>query len=90
MTRIVVNSQVGGDGVLHLDLPVGSAHAGKAVQVTVEPVTAEAAGKSATISAADLLNSDLVGMWADRSDIGDNHEYARRLREQAQSRRRNA
>jgi hypothetical protein len=35
-----------------------------------------------------LLNSGLVGMWAGRADIADNHEFARRLREQAQTRRR--
>jgi hypothetical protein len=36
----------------------------------------------------DLLNSDLVGMWAKRTDIGNSLTYARNLREQAQSRRR--
>jgi hypothetical protein len=38
------------------------------------------------MSAADLLNSDLVGLWADRTDIGDSREFARRLREKAQTR----
>ena len=38
--------------------------------------------------AADLLNSGLIGMWADRTDIGDSREFASRLREQAQTRRR--
>ncbi|MHB8778026.1 MAG: hypothetical protein ACYC6R_09720 [Anaerolineales bacterium] len=36
----------------------------------------------------DLLNSGLVGMWAEREDIGDNLAYARKLRTQAQTRRR--
>lgn len=85
MTRIIVKSQVGSDGVLHLDVPVGSAQAGMDVQVTVEP-----ASKPATISAADLLQSGLVGMWADRTDIADSREYARRLRDEAQTRRRDA
>ncbi|MCS6846632.1 MAG: hypothetical protein RMN52_02830 [Anaerolineae bacterium] len=35
----------------------------------------------------DLLNSEAVGMWKDRTDIGDSAEFARKLREQAQSRR---
>ena len=40
------------------------------------------------LTAADLLASGLVGVWADRTDIGDSREYARRLREQAQTRSR--
>ncbi len=35
----------------------------------------------------DLLNSGLVGMWAKRKDIQDSAVYARKLREQAQTRR---
>jgi hypothetical protein len=40
------------------------------------------------LTGGDLLNSGLIGMWADRTDIGDSLEFARRLREQAQTRRR--
>lgn len=36
----------------------------------------------------DLLKSGLVGMWADRKDIEDSVTYARKLRAQAQTRRR--
>ena len=36
----------------------------------------------------DLLNSGVVGMWSKRKDIGDSVAYARKLRTQAQSRRR--
>jgi hypothetical protein len=90
MIRIVVKSKVGSDGVLHLDLPVGPAEANKDVQVTVEPAPAETTGKPTTISAADLLQSGLIGIWADRTDISDSREYARRLRDQAQTRRRDA
>jgi hypothetical protein len=35
----------------------------------------------------DLLKSGLVGMWADRTDIGNSVTYARKLRTQAQTRR---
>jgi hypothetical protein len=38
MNRITVKSKVGGDGVLHLSLPVGLPDANTEVQVTVEPV----------------------------------------------------
>ncbi len=36
----------------------------------------------------DLLNSGLVGIWAKRKDIGDSLTFARKLRVQAQTRRR--
>jgi hypothetical protein len=83
MTRIVVKSKVGSDGVLRLDLQVGKSEAEKDVQVTVEPPPT----KSATMQADDLLKSGLIGLWSDRDDIVDSQVYARRLREQAQTRR---
>jgi hypothetical protein len=85
MNRIVVKTRIGNDGSLHLDIPVGAGEADTEVQVTVEPL-AVAARRDPL--ASDLLNSGLVGMWAGRADIADNHEFARRLREQAQTRRR--
>ena len=39
------------------------------------------------MTAADLLNSGLVGLWADRDDIGDSSEFARKLRDKAQRRK---
>jgi hypothetical protein len=38
MTRIVVTSKVGRDGMLRLTLPVGAADADQELRVTVEPV----------------------------------------------------
>jgi hypothetical protein len=37
MTRVVVTSKVGPDGVLQLTLPLGTAEANRDVRVTVEP-----------------------------------------------------
>ncbi len=37
-------------------------------------------------TAADLAASPLVGLWADRDDIGDCVTFARRLRRQAEAR----
>lgn len=82
MNRIVVQSRVGGDGILHLDVPVGAGEAGQEVQITVEP-----ASNGPYSTAADWLHSGLVGLWADRTDIDDSRAYARCLREQAQNRR---
>jgi len=39
------------------------------------------------LTAHQLLNSELVGLWKDRADIGDSAIYARQLREEAQRRR---
>ena len=38
MTPIVITSRISGDGILHLNLPVGVAEADKEVRVTVEPL----------------------------------------------------
>jgi len=39
-----------------------------------------------TLTAQELLQSDLVGMWADRQDVGDTLEFARDLRHLAEQR----
>jgi hypothetical protein len=41
---------------------------------------------SPILTGKDLAGSDLIGIWADRTDIGVSREYARRLREQASHR----
>ncbi|MCX6375855.1 MAG: hypothetical protein NTU88_07470, partial [Armatimonadetes bacterium] len=38
------------------------------------------------ITASELLNSGLVGIWADRDDIGDSSEFARKLRARVEKR----
>jgi hypothetical protein len=38
------------------------------------------------MTAASLLESGLVGLWEDRTDIGDSTEFARKLRRQAERR----
>lgn len=37
-------------------------------------------------TARDLLDSELIGLWKDRTDITDSATYARQLRDQAQTR----
>jgi hypothetical protein len=39
VNRVVVQSRVGADGVLHLDVPIGKEQAEKEVQVTIDPIT---------------------------------------------------
>jgi len=48
------------------------------VIVLVEPTEKAASEKPMTV--ADLLQSGLVGMWADRKDLGDSLEFAHELR----------
>ncbi|MGQ9628409.1 MAG: hypothetical protein ACUVV0_16085 [Anaerolineae bacterium] len=40
------------------------------------------------LTARQLLNSGLIGLWEDRTDIEDSAAYARYLREQSQQRSR--
>jgi hypothetical protein len=47
-----------------------------------------AARRGKGMTAKDLLESPLVGMWKDRTDIGNSAEFARKLREEAQNRTR--
>ena len=41
---------------------------------------------SPRLTARDLLNSELIGLWKDRADIDNNLSFARQLREKAQTR----
>lgn len=58
--------------------------AGTTAEVIVLVEANRTAGNSMT--AANLLDSGLVGMWADRKDIDDSLEFARMLRAQASQR----
>jgi hypothetical protein len=35
---------------------------------------------------SDLRHSALIGIWADRNDIANNHDFARELRQKAEQR----
>jgi hypothetical protein len=43
-------------------------------------------GSAPIRTADDLVRSELVGLWAERTDIGDSREFARRLRSEAETR----
>jgi hypothetical protein len=63
--------------------------AGSTAEVVVRvesPGEGEETPARKTMTAADLLDSGLVGMWAHRKDIPDSSEYARQLRQQAEHR----
>lgn len=44
-------------------------------------------GGKRQLTAEDLFRSGLVGIWADRSDVGDSRAFSRQLRVEAQTRR---
>lgn len=79
--RVVVKQ----DGEIHLSgLPYKK---GEQIEMMVRPIAAGREGKAKPpLTARQLLDSGLVGMWKDREDIDDNLAYARRLRERAQRR----
>jgi len=84
MEAIRINKLVEKDGEISLtDLPVRK---GQQVEMVILLKTPDKPKKK-IMTARDLLNSDLIGMWKDR-DIKDSVAYARQLREQAQNRRR--
>lgn len=58
---------------------------GQAVEVIVfvPPPTSRPRGR---LTVGQLRKSGLIGLWEDRTDLGDSSVYARQLREQAQQR----
>jgi hypothetical protein len=81
MTEIIHrHATVEQDGEVHVaNVPVKR---GRHVEVTIRIASVEEAVSSLT--AEQLLASDVVGMWKDRTDIGDSVDFARQLRAQAQ------
>jgi hypothetical protein len=58
---------------------------GQNLDLIVFPHSAKTNGKK-KLTAAELLNSELVGLWKNRNDIDDSVSFARTLREKAQKR----
>ena len=56
-------------------------HEGESFEVVVQPNPTD----KRPMTAKDLLESGLVGIWADRDDIGDSVEYARELRRRVEA-----
>ena len=55
-------------------------------RLTLSQRVSVTAPKKKRLTARQLLNSDLVGMWQNRTDIVDSPTYARQLRQQVQIR----
>jgi len=83
MKSAIIRTVIPKDHRLQVDVPT-EIPAGPA-EVVVRSVTelGEACG-----TGADLLASGLFGLWKDRTDIADSVAFARRLRQEAESRHR--
>jgi hypothetical protein len=80
MTSIHIRTRIEKDGEILLSgLPF---HHGEEVEITVQTDQ-----DRHVLTARELANSEIVGLWENRTDVPDSPEYARQLREQAQVRR---
>jgi hypothetical protein len=73
------------DGELLItDLPCKKGQQVEVIVLTEPPATSQ----PSRLTAKRLLESGVVGLWQDRTDIADSAAYARQLRETAQRRQR--
>lgn len=84
MEAIRIHKMVEKDGeILVTGLPYKK---GQSIEVILLPESSTKFLKK-HLTAKELLNSGLIGLWKDREDIKDSADYARQLREKAQNRR---
>jgi hypothetical protein len=92
MGSIQMDTVVEKDGVISMKVSGLPFKKGQEVKVTfkAKEKSARTKGNSPAkypfSSAGRLRNSPLIGMWEDRTDIGDSVEFARKLRERAEKR----
>ncbi len=85
MNKIQLTPLVGEDGSIVLkDLPVQPGQQVRVVVYIPEKASGDAKPQAKTIGA--ILQSNAIGMWADRVDIKDSADYARSLRKKVQQR----
>jgi hypothetical protein len=84
ITAIKQKVTIGRGGSISLRSRALKAGSTAEVIVLVEEESQEPVKK--TMTGKDLLNSGLVGLWADRTDIGDSLEFAQALRRKAEQR----
>jgi len=83
MKSIHLQQTVKKDGEIHVNgLPFKK---GERIELIVQSESSAKKEKH-YMTAKELLNSDLVGLWENRKDIKDSASFARKLREQAQRR----
>ena len=78
MASVIVKGNITENGQLELDTLLNMESG--PVEVEIRPVAIEG------ITLGEILDLGLVGIWADRDDIGDSVEFARELRREASRR----
>ena len=58
---------------------------GQSIEVILLPESSTKSMRK-NLTARELFNSGLIGLWKDREDIKDSADYARQLREKARNR----
>jgi hypothetical protein len=82
MDALRIITTIEADGELRVaNLPLKK---GQRVELLV--LTESSAPERPLLTADDLLASEIIGLWADRADLGESTTFARQLREQAQHR----
>ncbi|GCL38419.1 MAG: hypothetical protein VKN72_08495 [Nostocales cyanobacterium 94392] len=82
ITGIKQKATVGKNG--KIELPTTELPEGTIVEVIV--LSSPLSVKKKILTARELLDSSLIGLWEKRDDIPDSLVYARQLREQSQRR----
>jgi hypothetical protein len=59
----------------------------RAIESLQAPNLSTSASHSPVRSGTDLKDSELIGIWSDRTDLGARHKFARGLRQQAEQRK---
>lgn len=84
MSAIHLHQIVERDGEITVKVPCTK---GQSVEMILLLQSSETS-KRLPLTARRLRQSGLIGLWRDRKDIEDSRDYARQLRQQAQTRRR--
>ncbi len=87
MSTVILQGVITPEGRLEINLPAGLEPGPVEVEIRKPKVTVENQKLPIRgITLGEILESGLVGMWADRTDIQDSVEFARQLRRRASRR----
>jgi hypothetical protein len=75
MATLILQGVITEDGKLEVELPEGMTPGAVEVEIREPEFEYKPLG--------DLLDTEMVGLWADRTDIGDTLEFADKLRRRA-------
>jgi hypothetical protein len=88
ITAFRQKTTVSSDGQIEINIPKLTPGAQAEVIILIETAKQTKETRAKSMTAAGLLSSGLAGMWAERKDLGNSQEFARRLRQTAERRNR--